>query len=67
MLLVEKNLFFSFKFFHNEFDYLRFSKIDNDQGRAHELGQAAVKCMRGILNCWMKQAKKVRQKRKFST
>ena len=36
-----------------------FSKIDNDQGRAHELGQAAVKCMRGILNCWMKQAKKV--------
>ncbi|CAF1066408.1 unnamed protein product [Rotaria sp. Silwood1] len=36
-----------------------YSKIDNDQGRAHELGQAAVKCMRGILNCWMKQAKKV--------
>lgn len=36
-----------------------FSKIDNDQGRAHELGQAAVKCMRGILNCWMKQAKRV--------
>ncbi|CAF2643856.1 unnamed protein product [Rotaria sp. Silwood2] len=36
-----------------------YCKIDNDQGRAHELGQAAVKCMRGILNCWMKQAKKV--------
>ncbi|CAF3812169.1 unnamed protein product [Rotaria magnacalcarata] len=35
-----------------------YCKIDNDQGRAHELGQAAVKCMRGILNCWMKQAKK---------
>ena len=34
-------------------------KIDNDQGRAHELGQAAVKCMRGILNCWMRQAQKV--------
>ncbi|CAF1015983.1 unnamed protein product, partial [Didymodactylos carnosus] len=34
-------------------------KIDNDQGRAHELGQAAVKCMRGILNCWMKQAVKL--------
>ena len=36
-----------------------YSKIDNDQGRTHELGQAAVKCMRGILTCWMKQAKKV--------
>ena len=36
-----------------------YCKIDNDQGRAHELGQAAVKCMRGILNCWMKQAQKV--------
>ncbi|CAF1192207.1 unnamed protein product [Rotaria sordida] len=36
-----------------------YCKIDNDQGRSHELGQAAVKCMRGILNCWMKQAKKV--------
>ena len=36
-----------------------YRKIDNDQGRAHELGQAAVKCMRGILDCWMKQAKKV--------
>lgn len=35
-------------------------KIDNDQGRAHELGQSAIKCMRGILICWMKQAKKVR-------
>ncbi|CAF2137464.1 unnamed protein product [Rotaria magnacalcarata] len=37
-----------------------YCKIDNDQGRAHELGQAAVKCMRGILNCWMKQAKKLK-------
>jgi phosphorylase kinase alpha/beta subunit len=36
-----------------------YRKIDNDEGRAHELGQAAVKCMRGILDCWMKQAKKV--------
>lgn len=36
-----------------------YCKIDNDQGRAHELGQAAVKCMRGILDCWMRQAKKV--------
>ncbi|CAF1496940.1 unnamed protein product [Adineta ricciae] len=36
-----------------------YCKIDNDQGRAHELGQAAVKCMRGILICWMKQSKKL--------
>ncbi|CAF0813582.1 unnamed protein product [Adineta steineri] len=36
-----------------------YCKIDNDQGRAHELGQAAVKCMRGILDCWMRQAKKI--------
>ncbi|CAF1304767.1 unnamed protein product [Adineta steineri] len=36
-----------------------YCKIDNDQGRAHELGQAAVKCMRGILICWMKQSNKL--------
>lgn len=41
-----------------------YNKIDNDQGRSHELGQAAVKCMRGILHCWMKQAKKVDDFRK---
>lgn len=34
-------------------------KIDDDQGRAHELGQAAVKSMRGILQCWIRQAEKV--------
>lgn len=36
-----------------------YSKIDNDQGRTHELGQAAVKCMRGILHCWMRQTQKI--------
>jgi phosphorylase kinase alpha/beta subunit len=36
-----------------------YSKIDNDQGRTNELGQSAVKCMRGILFCWMKQSSKV--------
>ncbi|BFZ13480.1 hypothetical protein BsWGS_16519 [Bradybaena similaris] len=36
-----------------------YKKIDDDQGRAHELGQAAVKSMRGILQCWIRQADKV--------
>lgn len=36
-----------------------YSKIDYDQGRTHELGQCAVKCMRGILFCWMKQSSKI--------
>ena len=35
-------------------------KIDDDQGRVHELGQAAVKSMRGVLQCWIRQADKVR-------
>lgn len=34
-------------------------KIDSDNGRTHELGQCVVKCMRGILYCWMRQAHKV--------
>ena len=34
-------------------------KIDNDKGRTHELGQSTVKCMRGILYCWMKQSYKI--------
>ncbi|CAL1542018.1 unnamed protein product [Lymnaea stagnalis] len=36
-----------------------YKKIDDDQGRAHELGQGAVKSMRGILQCWIRQADKV--------
>ncbi|XP_064639915.1 phosphorylase b kinase regulatory subunit beta-like isoform X2 [Lineus longissimus] len=36
-----------------------YRRIDYDKGRTHELGQTAVKCMRGILHCWMKQADKV--------
>ena len=36
-----------------------YSKIDNDQGRTYELGQCVVKCMRGILFCWMKQTNKI--------
>lgn len=38
-----------------------FRKVDDDQGRTHELAQSAVKCMRGILFCWIRQADKVRQ------
>ncbi|XP_055337447.1 phosphorylase b kinase regulatory subunit beta-like [Paramacrobiotus metropolitanus] len=33
-----------------------YKRIDDDHGRANELGQCAVKCMRGILYCWMNQA-----------
>ncbi|KAL4234418.1 hypothetical protein ACF0H5_006065 [Mactra antiquata] len=36
-----------------------YRRIDNDQGRTHELAQVAVKCMRGILYCWIRQADKV--------
>jgi len=34
-------------------------RIDDDKGRTHELAQCAVMCMRGILECWLKQADKV--------
>ncbi|KAL3859718.1 hypothetical protein ACJMK2_009920 [Sinanodonta woodiana] len=36
-----------------------YRRIDNDQGRTHELAQVAVKCMRGILFCWIRQADKL--------
>jgi len=36
-----------------------YRRIDDDKGRTHELAQCAVKCMRGILECWLKQADKV--------
>lgn len=35
------------------------SRIDDDRGKSYELGQSAVKCMRGILECWIKQAHRV--------
>ncbi|CAF0746249.1 unnamed protein product, partial [Brachionus calyciflorus] len=34
-------------------------KVDSDNGRTHLLGQVAVKAMRGILFCWMRQAFKL--------
>ncbi|XP_076448759.1 LOW QUALITY PROTEIN: phosphorylase b kinase regulatory subunit beta-like [Babylonia areolata] len=36
-----------------------YRRVDDDGGRAHELGQACVKCMRGILFCWLRQADRV--------
>ncbi|RWS07321.1 putative phosphorylase b kinase regulatory subunit beta-like protein [Dinothrombium tinctorium] len=32
-------------------------RIDDDNGKAHELGQSVVKCMRGVLFAWMRQSK----------
>ncbi|XP_046386371.1 probable phosphorylase b kinase regulatory subunit beta isoform X1 [Ischnura elegans] len=36
-----------------------YRRIDDDRGKSYELGQSAVKCMRGILECWEKQAGRV--------
>ena len=36
-----------------------YSKVDSDKGRTYHLGQIAVKALRGILFCWMKQACKL--------
>lgn len=36
-----------------------FRRIDDDRGKSYELGQSAVKCMRGILACWIRQADKI--------
>lgn len=40
-------------------NYYFFRRIDDDRGKSYELGQSAVKCMRGILECWIKQAARV--------
>lgn len=32
-------------------------RIDDDHGKAYELGGSCTKCMRGILCCWMRQSK----------
>lgn len=39
--------------------YQAYRRIDDDRGKSYELGQSAVKCMRGILFCWLRQAGKV--------
>ncbi|XP_071423764.1 phosphorylase b kinase regulatory subunit beta isoform X2 [Pithys albifrons albifrons] len=40
---------------------LAYRRIDDDKGRTHELEHSAIKCMRGILYCYMRQADKVQK------
>lgn len=44
--------------------YQAYRRIDDDRGKSYELGQAAVKCMRGILECWIRQADRVERFKK---
>ncbi|KAI5742782.1 hypothetical protein M8J77_011338 [Diaphorina citri] len=44
--------------------YQAYRRIDDDRGKSYELGQSAVKCMRGILECWIKQANRLEQFKK---
>lgn len=37
---------------------LAYRRIDDDKGRTHELEHSAIKCMRGVLYCYMRQADK---------
>lgn len=39
--------------------YQAYKRIDDDRGKSYELAQSTVKCMRGILECWIKQARRV--------
>ncbi|XP_052004976.1 phosphorylase b kinase regulatory subunit beta isoform X2 [Xyrauchen texanus] len=38
---------------------LAYRRIDDDMGRTHELEHSAIKCMRGIMYCYMRQSDKV--------
>ncbi|NXL77763.1 KPBB kinase, partial [Leptocoma aspasia] len=40
---------------------LAYRRIDDDKGRTHELEHSAIKCMRGILYCYMRQAHMVQK------
>ena len=40
---------------------LAYRRVDEDKGRTHELEHSAVKCMRGILYCYVRQAHKVQR------
>uniref|UniRef100_A0A8C5EGJ7 Phosphorylase b kinase regulatory subunit n=1 Tax=Gouania willdenowi TaxID=441366 RepID=A0A8C5EGJ7_GOUWI len=40
---------------------MAYRRIDDDMGRTHELEHSAIKCMRGILYCYMRQAEQVEQ------
>ncbi|KAF2352247.1 Glycoside hydrolase family 15/Phosphorylase b kinase regulatory chain family [Trinorchestia longiramus] len=39
--------------------YQSYRRIDDDHGKAYELGGSCIKCMRGILSCWMRQSDRV--------
>ncbi|XP_055681245.1 probable phosphorylase b kinase regulatory subunit beta isoform X1 [Lutzomyia longipalpis] len=39
--------------------YQAYKRIDDDRGKSYELAQSTVKCMRGVLECWIKQARRV--------
>ncbi|XP_057325628.1 probable phosphorylase b kinase regulatory subunit beta isoform X1 [Microplitis mediator] len=39
--------------------YQAYRRIDDDRGKSHDLGQSAVKCMRGILECWIRQSDRI--------
>ena len=39
------------------------SHVGDDKGRTHELEKNAIKCMRGLLFCYMRQSDKVRSSR----
>ncbi|XP_065573924.1 probable phosphorylase b kinase regulatory subunit beta isoform X2 [Artemia franciscana] len=39
--------------------YQAYRRIDDDRGKSYELGQSAVKCIRGILSCWFRETSKV--------
>lgn len=41
--------------------YQAYRRIDDDRGKSYELGQSAVKAMRGVLESWIKQSHKVEQ------
>ncbi|KAM6942624.1 phosphorylase b kinase regulatory subunit beta isoform 2-T2 [Xenentodon cancila] len=43
---------------------MAYRRIDDDLGRTHELEHSTIKCMRGILYCYMRQADKVEQFKK---
>lgn len=44
--------------------YKKNADVDEDRARAHELTQAVVKCMRGLLTCMMRQVHKVEKFKK---
>ncbi|XP_076029946.1 putative phosphorylase b kinase regulatory subunit beta [Oratosquilla oratoria] len=44
--------------------YQAYRRIDDDRGKSYELGQSCVKCMRGILMCWMHQTESVEKFKK---